>query len=855
MASKPNLSLTFLKTKQKSSDKKYKTQNSVMKNQPTNQKNHNRKRIPKSHGETMDQKHESYLITILKQRYKKQKIQLKNLQRKIDNTLIINKMKELKMKNKKGKHELVAIRKELTASQEEIGKIEKEMVFNPKKKRLIRQKKRKIASLEEQNRQLTEEPNTEKYLELKNKFQMTKSKLEQISKQKTDLKKRLLEIKVTKGESNMETRKILESQTDNLDNSISELKQRSSCYRRKKKKLKFDLRIMKQLAKGNNTRSNVGSKRELIVLTKERRLENKILITEIERLSNLLPNPPFLLNYHLPLLFENNQIYKQIEPINYFSEKSNSHPSNQNKNKETKKLKQLQEKYPLTNYKKIKRNISIQKKKRSTSDIDLNQVNVSEIKKKIWRGSVPMKKGSKDSYFPLEIKKKNNSSPILPLYTITKTRPKIQIQINSLSQLLTIPKAVKYFKKFLHLQFNQENLLFFQEVKFFKQNCHTDKKIRHRAKYIYQKYIKIGSLYEINIESKIRNMLIHQVKTKIFSLQMFDFAHKAVYSHLELNSFKAFKQSELYNELIPELKKLPEFFSQERIKRIKLVRCSLRHLPLNEGIKITDKRSKSYKLSGELLDMLLDLTQMSFSVSSKSINFKSISKLIPFQRFVAKTVELKFVRLEKMNERQKICFFINLYNVLMLHSLIIDGITSDFENFKRRFKNTKYVIGDYPFSVLDILNGILRGNKNRKQTKKYFKTNDPRSKFTIHNFEKKVHFLLINNYLQNPTITLTLKNFEQVIHRIEEDVIKNNVHIEKNNLIIVPKLLQNYLNDFGGPQQFKKFLLDCLKENSNNKLKSNEYQNYSLKFIPLKKNSWIYINLKRNLVQNLVNFL
>ncbi|KAJ3426180.1 hypothetical protein M0812_28630 [Anaeramoeba flamelloides] len=852
MASKPNLSLTFLKVKNKSSDKKHKIKNFVMKNQPTN---HNRKKSTKTHEETVDQKHESYLITILKQRYKKQKIHLRNLQRKIDNTLIIDKMKELKIKNKKGRCELISNRKELRATQEEIGKIEKEMFFNPKKKRLIRQKKRKIASLEEQNKQLTEEPNTEKYLAYKYKFQMAKSKLEQITKQKTDLKKRLLEIKVTKGESNMETRKILESQTDNLDKSISELKQQYGCCCRKKKKLKFDLRIMKQLAIGNNTRSSVVNKRELIVLTKARRLENKILITEIERLSHLLPNPPFLLNYHLPLLFENNQIYKQIEPTNYLSEKGSSHPSNQNKNQETKKLKQLQEKYPLTNYKKIKRNKSILQKKRSTSDIDLNQVNVSEIKKKIWRGSVPMKKGSKDSYFPFEIKKKINSSPILPLYPIAKKRPKTQIQINTLSQLLTIPKAVKYFKKFLHLQFNQENLLFFQEVKFFKQNCHTDKKIRHKAKYIYQKYIKIGSLYEINIESKIRNTLIHQVKTKIFTLQMFDFAHKVVYSHLELNSFKAFQQSELYNGLISELGKLPEFLSQERIKRIKLVRHSLRHLPLNEGIKITDKRSKSYKLSGELLNMLLDLTQMSFSVSNKSINFKSISKLIPFQRFVAKTVELKFVRLEKMNEKQKTCFFINIFNVLILHSLIIDGIPSDFENFKRRFKNTKYIIGDYPFSLLDILNGILRGNKNTKQTKKYFKTNDPRSIFTIHNFEKKVHFLLINNLPQNPTMTLTLKNFEQLIRQIMADAIRNNVRIEKNDLIRVPKSFQNHLNDFGGPHQFKKFLLDFIKNNLKQKLKYNDYQNYSLEFIPLKKNSWIYLNLKRNLVQSFVNFL
>eukprot|EP01155_Anaeramoeba_flamelloides_P027504 Anaeramoba_flamelloidesa825770_22.p1 GENE.a825770_22~~a825770_22.p1 ORF type:complete len:149 (-),score=41.54 a825770_22:2-448(-) len=148
-------------------------------------------------------------------------------------------MKELKIKNKKGRCELISNRKELRATQEEIGKIEKEMFFNPKKKRLIRQKKRKIASLEEQNKQLTEEPNTEKYLAYKYKFQMAKSKLEQITKQKTDLKKRLLEIKVTKGESNMETRKILESQTDNLDKSISELKQQYGCCCRKKKKTKI----------------------------------------------------------------------------------------------------------------------------------------------------------------------------------------------------------------------------------------------------------------------------------------------------------------------------------------------------------------------------------------------------------------------------------------------------------------------------------------------------------------------------------------------------------------------------------------------------------------------------------------
>eukprot|EP00948_MAST-09A_sp_MAST-9A-sp1_P002990 g2990.t1 len=65
---------------------------------------------------------------------------------------------------------------------------------------------------------------------------------------------------------------------------------------------------------------------------------------------------------------------------------------------------------------------------------------------------------------------------------------------------------------------------------------------------------------------------------------------------------------------------------------------------------------------------------------------------------------------------ERVAFFINLYNVLMLHAMVRIGYAQNKQQRSTYFKDMKYQIGIFSLSLDDIEHGILRGNKNFNQT-------------------------------------------------------------------------------------------------------------------------------------------
>jgi hypothetical protein len=66
-----------------------------------------------------------------------------------------------------------------------------------------------------------------------------------------------------------------------------------------------------------------------------------------------------------------------------------------------------------------------------------------------------------------------------------------------------------------------------------------------------------------------------------------------------------------------------------------------------------------------------------------------------------------------LSPQEKIAFWINVFNLVMLHSSIKRDVTPN-ETIKDRYEalsKTKYNIGGYDFSVLDVEFGVLRSTK------------------------------------------------------------------------------------------------------------------------------------------------
>ena len=61
------------------------------------------------------------------------------------------------------------------------------------------------------------------------------------------------------------------------------------------------------------------------------------------------------------------------------------------------------------------------------------------------------------------------------------------------------------------------------------------------------------------------------------------------------------------------------------------------------------------------------------SLPSQSVDYRGISQSRKFATYVRATAELKRVDLASLNREEKLAFFINIYNALVIHAFIIQG--------------------------------------------------------------------------------------------------------------------------------------------------------------------------------------
>ncbi|KAJ3452457.1 electron carrier/ protein disulfide oxidoreductase [Anaeramoeba flamelloides] len=414
----------------------------------------------------------------------------------------------------------------------------------------------------------------------------------------------------------------------------------------------------------------------------------------------------------------------------------------------------------------------------------------------------------------------------------------------TLDQLLQIPKAVNYFKEFLSSQFCQENIMFFEEVKIFKQFQGSQKQLIKSAKKIYQTYIIPGSIFEINIISEMRNDIIKNFDEKNYSRTLFNKAQNVVLNHMEFNSWKPFQQSILYQKLIKSLNKDPNFIFSHNRKKLKLIKGYHKKRALNEEFQVNGKLFPTYRVAEDLLKALLSILQAHYSVSKQEINLKNISKSIPFRRFVKMTSELQFVKLDETPINEKLCFFLNLFNLLSLHSMIINDIPRDLNSKRKFLKDSQYFIGDSYFSLKDIYHGILRANNHpRNYGNTYFKVNDKRLKYSLSSIDPRIHFMLINHSFQEFQSyfkIFDIGNLNNYLDEITTQTLGKIIQF-KNNKVLFPKLFNRIQTDFGG----KEILLNLISLYLPKNLFFSHLINSKLKFIePNLSNVKICLDLK-----------
>lgn len=79
-------------------------------------------------------------------------------------------------------------------------------------------------------------------------------------------------------------------------------------------------------------------------------------------------------------------------------------------------------------------------------------------------------------------------------------------------------------------------------------------------------------------------------------------------------------------------------------------------------------------------------------------------------RYVNMTQDLQRLDLLELSENEKLAFFLNLHNAMVVHAMIRVRCQEGVLN-RRSFSDFQYLVGGHPYSLSTIINGILRSNR------------------------------------------------------------------------------------------------------------------------------------------------
>ncbi|XP_006634999.2 regulator of G-protein signaling 5-like isoform X1 [Lepisosteus oculatus] len=117
----------------------------------------------------------------------------------------------------------------------------------------------------------------------------------------------------------------------------------------------------------------------------------------------------------------------------------------------------------------------------------------------------------------------------------------------SFETLLKNKHGLATFRKFLILEFSEENIAFYLACEDYKIPKSTSK-LDAMAKKIYEEFIESDAPREVNIDHETRNITkFNLVKP---SISCFDLAQNKIYTLMEKDSYPRFLRSALYQDLI-----------------------------------------------------------------------------------------------------------------------------------------------------------------------------------------------------------------------------------------------------------------------------------------------------------------
>lgn len=201
-----------------------------------------------------------------------------------------------------------------------------------------------------------------------------------------------------------------------------------------------------------------------------------------------------------------------------------------------------------------------------------------------------------------------------------------------------------------------------------------------------------------------------------------------------------------------------------------------------------------------LQDHLQLVYEKHVSSDGRRVHYEAMRTCELFYQLELMLTELQVVELSTLSFREKLAFWINLYNIMLIHMIVIHGPPdSKMKRWQMR-NDVKYMIDKHDYSIADLKHGILRGNQRTGFSLfRQFGDGDPRREHSLPIFDPRVHFALVEGSTVSPRLFLYHTNGEiekELTHSAQmfcQDLVRFDVTQRK---VVLPEVLKEFLDDF-----------------------------------------------------------
>ncbi|XP_010529868.1 PREDICTED: uncharacterized protein LOC104806584 isoform X2 [Tarenaya hassleriana] len=222
-------------------------------------------------------------------------------------------------------------------------------------------------------------------------------------------------------------------------------------------------------------------------------------------------------------------------------------------------------------------------------------------------------------------------------------------------------------------------------------------------------------------------------------------------------------------------------------------------------------------VSNKLYKIMSAILESYASEDHSLVDYVAISRSEEFRRYLNLVQDLQRLNLHELSTNEKLAFFMNLYNAMVIHALIRIGFPEGVIERRSFFSDFQYIVGGNSYSLSNIRNGILRGGRRPSIALiSAFTDGNKRHELALPKANPLVHFGLCDGTRSSPTVRFFApEGIEAELKRAAREFFQNGgieVDLDKRT-VYLSQIMKWYSSDFGQEKEMLKWIIGYIDAN------------------------------------------